>query len=251
MIATAQKQIQLVEDETQSLLIWAENIQRSEATFFEKAQKIARRLGAHYRADRLTEVGFWTPDLTGDIIQSEDRIVLEIFTPTADIDFRLAEQTVTFKRSQIPLVKQGEFVWGVIEGMRPGRRDRSGCFYWLRYIDQDGRIHIIRDPLAYSLPYGIFAPAELYDMRLVQRQRADRGYFQRTGSSYSDTDLLRIAPPTNILQVHVKTASPQGTLEGLTEIYQRISDKLAAGEELTPSEAVYAGYDAIQLLPVV
>ncbi|MEM9808342.1 MAG: glucosylglycerol hydrolase, partial [Cyanobacteria bacterium P01_D01_bin.56] len=39
--------------------------------------------------------------------------------------------------------------------------------------------------------------------------------------------------------------------EGLTEIYQRISDRLAAGEELTPSEAVYAGYDAIQLLPVV
>ncbi len=250
MIATAQKRIQLVEDETQSLLIWAESIQRSEATFFEKAQKIARRLGAHYRADRLTEVGFWTPDLTGDIIQSEDRIVLEIFTPTADIDFRLAEQTVTFERSQIPLVKQGEFVWGVIEGMRPGRRDRSGSFYWLRYIDQDNHVHIIRDPLAYSMPYGIFAPAELYDMRRLQRHRADRDYFQRTGSSYTDTDVHRLNAPTNILQIHVNTASPQGTLEGLTEIYQRISDKLAADEELTPAEAVYAGYGAIQLLPV-
>ncbi|MEM6254755.1 MAG: glucosylglycerol hydrolase [Cyanobacteria bacterium P01_D01_bin.156] len=251
MIATAQKRIQLVEDETQSLLIWADHIQRSEATFFEKAQKIARRLGAHYRADRLTEVGFWTPDLTGDIIQSEDRITLEIFTPTTNIDFRQAEQQVSFERSQIPLVKQGEFVWGVIEGMRPGRRDRSGCFYWLRYIDQDGRDHIIRDPLAYSLPYGIFAPAELYDMRLLQRQRLDRGYFQRTGSSFSDTDIPRLEAPTNILQIHVKTASPQGTFEGLTEIYQRISEKLARSEELTSQEAVYAGYDAIQLLPVV
>ncbi|MDV3350960.1 glucosylglycerol hydrolase [Leptothoe sp. LEGE 181152] len=251
MIATAPKHIQLVEDETQSLLMWAESIQRSEATFFEKAQKIARRLGAHYRADRLTEVGFWTPDLTGDIIQSEDRIVLEIYTPTENINFRATEQTVTFNRVQIPLVKQGEFVWGVIEGMRSGRRDRAGCFYWLRYTDQDGRVHIIRDPLAYSLPYGIFAPAELYDMRLIQRQRADRSYFRRTGSSYSDTDIPRIGAPTNILQIHVKTASPQGTFEGLTAIYQRISDKLAAGEELTAEEAVYAGYDAIQLLPVV
>ena len=251
VIATAPKHIQLVEDETQSLLIWAESIQRSEATFFEKAQKIARRLGAHYRADRLTEVGFWTPDLTGDIIQSEDRIVLEVYTPTEDINFRVTEQTVTFNRVQIPLVKQGEFVWGVIEGMRPGRRDRSGCFYWLRYTDQDGRVHIIRDPLAYSLPYGIFAPAELYDMRLLQRQRADRSYFRRTGSSYGDTDIPRLGAPTNILQIHVKTASPQGTFEGLTEIYQRISDKLAVGEELTAQEAVYAGYDAIQLLPVV
>ncbi|MEO0869126.1 MAG: glucosylglycerol hydrolase, partial [Cyanobacteria bacterium J06642_11] len=176
---------------------------------------------------------------------------LEVFTPVADIDFRSAEQTVTFERSHIPLVKQGEFVWGVIEGMRPGRRDRSGCFYWLRYIDQDGRLHIIRDPLAYSMPYGIFAPAELYNMRLLQRQRADRDYFQRTGSRYSDTDIPRLEAPTNILQVHVKTASPQGTLEGLTEIYQRISDKLSAGEDLTPDEAVYAGYDAIQLLPIV
>ncbi|MBT9310871.1 glucosylglycerol hydrolase [Leptothoe kymatousa] len=251
MIATAQKRIQLVDDETQSLLIWAESIQRSEATFFEKAQKIARRLGAHYRADRLTEVGFWTPELTGDIIQSEDRIVLEVFTPTADIDFRITEQTVTFNRTQIPLVKQGEFVWGVIEGLRPGRRDRSGCFYWLRYTDQEGRVHIIRDPLADSMPYGIFAPAELYDMRLLQRQRPDRAYFQRTGSRYSDSEIPRLEAPTNILQIHVKTASPQGTFEGLTKIYQRISAQLAAGEELTAADAVYAGYDAIQLLPVV
>ena len=250
MIATAPKKLQLVEDETQSLLMWAESIQRSEATFFEKAQKIARRLGAHYRADRLTEVGFWTPDLTGDIIQSEDRIVLEIYTPTEDINFREREQTVTFNRAQIPLVKQGEFVWGVIEGMRPGRRERSGCFYWLRYIDQDGRVHIIRDPLAYSLPYGVFAPAELYDMRLLQRQRADRSYFRRTGSSYSDSDIPRVEAPTNILQLHIRTASPAGTFAGLTEIYQRISDKLAVGESLTAKEAVYAGYDAIQLLPV-
>jgi hypothetical protein len=60
----------------------------------------------------------------------------------------------------------------------------------------------------------------------------------------------RVPTPTNILQIHVKTASTEGTLEGLTRIYQRISDKLAAGKLLDPSEEVYAGYDAVQLLPV-
>ncbi|NER79574.1 MAG: glycosyltransferase, partial [Leptolyngbya sp. SIO1D8] len=40
-------------------------------------------------------------------------------------------------------------------------------------------------------------------------------------------EIPRVPSPTNILQIHVKTASPEGTLEGLTRIFQRISDKLA------------------------
>lgn len=250
MTATLPKRPKLIEDETQSLLMWAESIQRSEATYFEKAQKLARRLGAHYRADRLTEVGFWTPDLTGDIIQAANRVVLEIYSPIGEIDFRAEEQQIHFERIRVPLVKQGEFVWGVIEGMRPGRRNRAGSFYWLRHTDQDGHVHIIRDPLAYSLPYGVFGPAELYDMRHLQRHRADRAYFRQTGADYNSSDIPRMPAPTNILQLHVNTASTPGTIEGLTDIFERISNKLATNIPLEPEEAVYAGYDAIQLLPV-
>ncbi|MEO0458581.1 MAG: glucosylglycerol hydrolase, partial [Cyanobacteria bacterium P01_A01_bin.114] len=250
MVATVARKIQLVEDETQSLLAWAESIQNSSDTFFVKAQKLARRLGANYRRDRLTEFGFWTPSLAGDIIQSEHQIDIEIFNSCQPIDFRATEQTLQFERMRVPAAKQGEFVWAVIEGLRPGTRKRAGSFYWLRYVDPEGRVRIIRDPLAYSLPYGVFAPAELYNMHRLQRQRADLAYFRETGVSNIDAETPRVPTPTNILQIHVKTASEAGTLEGLTAIYQRISAKLAAGETLTPDEAVYAGYEAIQLLPV-
>ncbi|MEO1590251.1 MAG: glucosylglycerol hydrolase, partial [Cyanobacteria bacterium J06632_22] len=250
MIAVRSKRIHLVEDETQSLLAWADSIQRSGATYFEKARRLARRLGANYRRDRFTEFGFWTPELAGDIIQSEYKIELEVYTPCEPIDFRATEQTVHFDRVRVPVAKQGEFVWAVIEGLKPGRRHQAGSFYWLRYVDPEGRIRIIRDPLAYSLPYGVFAPAELYDMHRIQRERQDRAYFRQRGVNKTDSEIPREPTPTNILQIHVKTASPEGTLEGLTQIYQRISDKLVRSEPLTPDEAVYAGYDAIQLLPV-
>ncbi|MEO0759629.1 MAG: glucosylglycerol hydrolase [Cyanobacteria bacterium J06648_16] len=250
MIAVRSKRIQLVEDETQGLLAWADSIQRSDATYFEKAQKLARRLGANYRRDRFTDIGFWTPELAGDIIQSEYKVELEVYTPQTPIDFRAAEQRVEFQRVRVPVAKQGEFVWAVIEGLQPGRRHQAGSFYWLRYVDPEGRVRIIRDPMAYSLPYGVFAPAELYDMHRVQRERQDRAYFRQRGVSKADSEIPREPTPTNILQIHVKTASPEGTLEGLTQIYQRISEKLVRNEPLTPDEAVYAGYDAIQLLPV-
>ncbi|MEL6327467.1 MAG: glucosylglycerol hydrolase, partial [Cyanobacteria bacterium J06626_23] len=137
MIAVRSKRIQLVEDETQSLLAWADSIQRSDATYFEKAQKLARRLGANYRRDRFTDIGFWTPELAGDIIQSEYKVELEVYTPRSPIDFRAAEQRVEFQRVRVPVAKQGEFVWAVIEGLQPGRRHQAGSFYWLRYVDPE------------------------------------------------------------------------------------------------------------------
>jgi len=244
--------LQLVEDETQTLLDWATSIMKSDDTFFGKGQKLARRLGAHYRRDDLTEFGFWTPELTADVIQSERTLELEVFTPLQPIDFRAPQQSLKFQRDRIPVAKQGEFTWAVVTGVQAGSREQAGCFYWLRYVDADGHVHIIRDPLAYSLPYGVFAPAEVYDMRRLQRHRGDLNYFRRTAApkGIPDAPVPRVPAPTNILQIHVKTASLDGTLEGLTQVYRRISDRLAAGELLTPAEEVYTGYDAVQLLPV-
>lgn len=244
--------VHLVEDETQTLLHWAASVMASDDTYFGRGQRLAKRLGAHSRRDGLTEFGFWTPELTADVIQSERTLELEIFTPLAPLDFRQPQQTIPFQRDRVPMAQQGEFLWAVVAGVQAGTRDQAGSFYWLRYVDADHRIHIIRDPLAYSVPYGVFAPAEVYDMRGLQRQRADLNYFRRHAApkGIPDAEIPRVAPPTNILQIHVKTASPEGTLEGLTHVFQRISDKLAAGELLTPGEAVYTGYDAVQLLPV-
>ena len=244
--------VYLVEDETQTVLDWAASVMHSEDTYFQRGQRLARRLGATYRRDGLTEFGFWTPELAADVIQSERTLELEILTPLEPIDFRQPQQTVKFQRDRVPVIQKGEFVWAVVAGVKPGHRNQAGSFYWLRYVDAEGRLHLIRDPLAYSLPYGVFAPAEVYDMRRLQRQRKDLGYFRRTAApkGMAEAEIPRVPPPTNILQIHVKTASAEGTLEGLTRIYQEISEKLTKGQLLTPSEEIYAGYDAVQLLPV-
>ncbi|MGF1569482.1 MAG: glucosylglycerol hydrolase [Nodosilinea sp.] len=242
----------MVEAETQALLDWADAIMQSDDTVFRREQQLARRLGAHYRSDGLTEFGFWTPELTADVIQSERTLELEILTPLQPINFRALQQTVAFQRDRIPVMQQGEFTWAVVAGVQPGRREQAGSFYWLHYVDPEGRQHRIRDPLAYSLPYGVFAPAEVYDLERMQQQRADLDYFRRTSApkGATEAEIPRVPAPVNILQIHVKTASAPGSLEGLTGIYQHISAKLAQGEPLTPGEVAYTGYDAVQLLPV-
>lgn len=121
-----------------------------------------------------------TPELAAEVIQSERTLELEILTPMQPINFRLSAQTVAFRRDRIPVMQQGEYVWAVVAGLAAGTREQAGCFYWLRYVDPEGREHYIRDPLAYSLPYGVFAPAELYDIERLQRERADLPYLHRT-----------------------------------------------------------------------
>ncbi|HHP7245606.1 MAG TPA: glucosylglycerol hydrolase [Elainellaceae cyanobacterium] len=241
----------LVEKETQALLEWVVTITDSDETYFSKAQQLARKLGAHYRPDGLTEIGFWTPELAGEVIQSERMIYLEVFTPIDPIDFRSSAQTLRFRCDRLSLPQQGEYIWGVISGMKAGTRDQAGSFYWLKYLDPQGHLHTIRDVVPYSLPYGVFAPAELYDIDRLQRERSDLDYFRRTGSpSDSDDEIPRRPTPVNLLQIHISTASKPGTLEGLTQLYQDISDKLASGRSLTPAEENYVGYDGIQLLPI-
>lgn len=250
----------LVEDATQALLDWAADVTESDATLFQKAKTLATRLGAHYQADGLTEIGFWTPELTSEVIQSDRSIYLEVFTPIDPINFRAPKQLTRWRREHVSLAHQGEYIWGVVRGMRPGTREQAGSFYWLRYVDRHNQLHTLRDVLAYSMPYGIFAPAELYDMERVQRQRADLAYFCQTGAQTaalpgqlaSEVEQVppRLPAPHCILQVHISTASAAGTMEGLTQIYRQMAQKLRQDEPLTLAEQNYLGYDAIQLLPI-
>ncbi|MEC4805471.1 MAG: glucosylglycerol hydrolase [Jaaginema sp. PMC 1079.18] len=254
-VDTPQK-ITLAEAETQSLLDWAIAIEHSELTFFEKAKMLATRLGAHYRADGLTEVGFWTPRLSAQVMRKSE-IYFEVLTPLEAIDTHIDEQVIPFRRDRLNLKQQGEFHWGVVAGMTPGDRDRIGSFYWLRYIDQAGQLQAIRDTIPYSLPYGVFGPAELYDIDKLQAQRQDLEYFRRTGASQMPAldsvpalrRIPRIRAPRNILQIHVGTSSPERSIAGLNRLYQGIAEKIANDIPLTPAEKCYIGYDAIQFLP--
>ncbi len=251
--------VELQEPETAALLAWAVDVGESGATYFEIGQQLARRLGAHVCADGLTELGFWVPKLAGQILPNErHNVYLEIFTPLEPVDFSQPQQTVPFRYECVEPSLQGEFVWAVVSGMQVGSRDQLGSLYWLRYRDfSDGQLYTVRDVAPYSLPYGVFAPAELYDFDRLQQTRRDRAYFTQAAQAEPITPaatgnepaLPRTAAPCNILQLHVPTASATGTLAGLTEVYRQIAQKVEQGEPLTPAEQNYIGYDAVQLLP--
>ncbi len=247
MVSVQSESVRLIIDETSKLLAWASGLESSTNTFLEQAKALARKLGAYYRPDGLTEFGFWVPRLIGDVLH-EREIYLEIFTPLESIDWRAKEQRVKFKRDRLNLEQQGEYFWGVVTGLQPGSRDRAGSFYWLRYSDLNGVLRTIRDIVPNSLPYGVFAPAELYDMDSLQANRADLEYFERT-SGKKPGKIPRVDAPCNILQLHIGTASSEGTLEGLTKLYKSIGEKISKNQPLTSAEQNYVGYDAIQLLP--
>nr|WP_244532830.1 glucosylglycerol hydrolase [Geitlerinema sp. PCC 9228] len=249
VIVDTSRSIDLVEPATQELLDWVVDLENSDISYFEQVQQLATKLGAHYRRDGLTEVGFWAPELSAQQAIKPQEIFLEILTPIENIDFRAPESVVSFRCNRLRLWQHGEYLWGVIRGMRPGTAKQAGSLYWLRYLDARDRLHTIRDPMAYSLPFGIFAPAELYDMETMQAQRPDLDYFRDYPPRKGD-EIPRVGAPKNILQLHVGTAAEDGTLESLAALFRRISEKLARGMELTPAEKNYIGYDAVQLLPI-
>jgi hypothetical protein len=94
----------------------------------------------------------------------------------------------------------------------------------------------------------VYAPAELYDIDSLQRDRADLDYF--TQGDTNDDGIVQVHAPGNILQFHVNTASLNGYLSGLTTVYQGIADKLKSQTPLTSAEQNFIGYDAVQLLPI-
>lgn len=240
--------IYLVEDATRELIAWAEAIEESASSPFAAARQIVTRLGAHYRAG-YAEIGFWVPELIEQRVPGSD-VFLETLTPLEPIDFQSDEQTVRFRRVRVPLLVADEYAWGVVAGMRPGRRETVGAFYQLVYRDAEETWQTIIDPLAHSVPFGAFAPAEFYDMERLAAERADREHFAALDTAPDPDGVPRVQAPVNILQLHVNTASAEGTLAGLTRVYETIAAKRRAGEPLTPAEENYVGYDAVQLMPI-
>lgn len=238
----------LMGDATQALINRAKSLEKRATSPFAFAQAIVRRLGVHSRGD-YAEAGFWAPELVGRP-NSAEHVALELLTPLDAIAVEADQQQVRFRRRYVPLVQVGEFLWGAVEGVTPGTRHRLGTLYRARHRRDDGMWRTIPDYLAYSLPFGSFAPAEFYDFERVQQERSDRDYFSRLDTKPDPDGVGRIQAPANILQIHVGTASEEGTLAGLTSIYQGVAEKIRNGAALTPAEKTYVGYDAVQLMPV-
>ena len=223
---------------------WCQEVLNTAPDRFHAGRQIARRLGALVE-DGLVEFGFWTPELQDWRIADGD-VFLEILRPQEELDLTATNADVTFDRTLLPVVRCDAFTFAAASGLRAGDRDSIGDFYALVYRDQDGGLQRILDPLAASLPYGAFAPAEIYDVPAMQARRQDKGYFAQVKGETPH----KFAPPTSILQVHVPTATPGGTLASLTRQFERIAARVGNRLTLEPDDELFAGYDAVQLLPV-
>lgn len=230
---------QLLHEETKNLQSWAaEKVQSLE---WKDTKALVRSLGAYWQSDKAM-FGFWLPEV------NSEKIYLELYTPQEPLAFA-DEEVVRFRCERLAVDKQGDFIWAVVSGVVAGCREQFGTFYRLVYQRADGSWHYHYDPMAVSLPYGAFAPAELYDLERLDYERGDRDYFLSFGTS-QEYDATRRGAPSNILQLHVPTASADGTLAGLARVYEMIAHKLNDHEPLSPADQTYLAYDAVQLMPV-
>lgn len=228
---------------TQELVAWCRNALDTSASSFDAGALIARRLGAHER-NGLCEVGFWAPELLERRVPDGD-IFLEVLEPEEPVDLTVSRQTLRMLRQLVPVGRCDAFCFAAVEGMRAGTREEIGSFYALAWRDDEGW-HRILDPLADSLPFGVFAPAEYYDVDAMQAARGDRAYF----AGLPDGDPVKLGPPVNILQIHVATATAGGTLASLTRRFEHLAERVRMKLPMEPADRIFLGYDAVQLLPV-
>ena len=221
--------------------------------------KLARMLGAQVSPDDpgLALIAVWTPELLRSGVPAGD-VFLEVLEPDEGLELTVSRSRITFQRSLVPTERQDDVTLVAVRGMRAGTRERIGTFYALTWRDAEGVEHRILDPLAASLPFGAFAPAEFYNVQAMLDFRGDKEHFRdlATREAHAEREepsaghIPRVAPPTSILQVHVPTATAGGTIASLTRAIQTLARRIGNGEELRPADRLFLGYDAIQLLPV-
>lgn len=237
-------QIKVNETASQALVDLAERALHLQPTAFDSGREIARLLGAHRDGD-LCKIGFWAPEILERRVPDGD-VFLEVLDPVEPLKLEVTRQQLRFQRHLVPVRRLDAFCFAAVEGMRPGTRDEVGSFYALSWQDPDGHWHRVLDPLAASLPFGAFAPAEYYDIAAMQAARTDKEYFARL----PEGDPVKLGPATNILQVHVPTATAGMTLASLTRHFEYISERISRNVELEPGDRLFVGYEAIQLMPV-
>ena len=242
-MTTLQERLRALPDRAEAL---TRSVREAFATHpeFEAHRAVARKLGGHVEGEAAL-FGFWTPELQDAGVADSD-VFLEVLAPREEIDLTRAAQDVVFERAWIPVHREEAYAFAAVAGMRAGTREALGDFYALTWRDADGAWHRILDPLAMSLPYGAFAPAELLDAATLHEGRADAAWFRDFGGE----DAPRRKPPVNILQIHVPTATAGGTIAALARRFERLAEKIANRRPLEPADELMLGYDAVQLLPV-
>ena len=223
---------------------WCRSVQTTSVSAFAAEQEIARKLGAEV-IDGTARFGFWTPELLDSRVPDGD-VFLEVLAPEAPLDLTLSHQEIRFEKAYLPVARYEAYTFAASTGLKAGTRGEVGDFYALVWRDAEGTWNRILDPLAMSLPFGAFAPAELYDVGAMLAERGDAGYWAQVAGP----EPHRFEPPTNILQIHVPTATAGGTIASLTRQFERLANRVANGLPYESADPLFLGYDAVQLLPV-
>jgi hypothetical protein len=238
---------------TDDLLRWVAEQEHEAPDAFTFATSVVPRLGAQPQTDGSVTFGFWAPRLVREHVADAD-LFLEILEPVEPLDPTVARATARFHRTRVPVRRHQALVVAVVRGLRVGDRGTVGSFYALTYPDRHGDWQWIIDPLASSMPFGAFAPAEVYDLNTLQAARKDTAYWQAlaatAGTDRCGEGIVKQGPVANILQLHVPTATAGGTLASLARWYERLAERVRSDASLAPEEQAFLGYDGVQLLPV-
>ena len=210
----------------------------------QRAHSLVSHLGCTITGETEARFLFWNPEF-----KEASLTTIELFIPNLYLNFDKPEQHATFRYFSFPIQTEKEFAAAVINGIPVGSKDNFGAFYQVKNRYPSGREEIIRDPMAISMPFGIHAPSEVYDLNKALADRRDKPYFDSLKKSLSADD-YRVPPPVNLLEIHVQTATKAGTLYTLTHRLRQIASKLNNGVELTADEKNLTGFDAIQLMPI-
>ncbi|WP_349370690.1 glucosylglycerol hydrolase [Salinarimonas sp.] len=229
---------------TDRLVSWIADELQTSRSAFDTAKAVAARLGAQKHGD-LCEVIVWAPELLERRVP-EDDVFIEVLEPEDELSLTRARQTLRFRRTRVPVARIENYCVAAIAGMRAGTRDHIGSFYSLVWRDAEERWTRVHDPLAASLPFGAFAPAEYYDVEAMLAARGDADYW----AALPPGDPVKLGPVANILQIHAPTATAAMTLAGLTRHVETLADRVRHDVPLAPADRIFLGYEAVQLLPV-
>lgn len=212
---------------------------------FQRAQTIASQLGCTVTGTNSARFFFWNPEF-----KEASLTTLELFIPNLYLNFDKPEQHASFQYFSFPIQTEGEFAAAVVDGVPIGTKEQFGALYHVKIEYPSGEKLIVRDPMALSMPYGIHAPSEIYDISQALSQRSDQEYFNSLSDQLDRENGDRIKPPVNLLEIHVQTATKSGTLHSLTQRFKQIASKLENGADLTADEKNLMGFDAVELMPI-
>lgn len=227
-------------------------------------RKMVNRLGANVQktdgAEGVVQFGLWWPG-----VDKASAVWLQVTRPLEPVvsweeDGRWMQREAA--RFHVPMRVDGEFAWVVAGGIKAGGRGQFGDLYSfiIETRDEDGSEGVVRkhvfDPMALSIPFGLFAPAEVYDMERVCAARKDMDYFINGVMPELSESGRRQSPPVNMLEIHLGTATKEGTMLAMSRVLQRIDSKQTRtgtakeASAFNPYEQTFLGFDAVQLMPV-